>query len=41
MLDDIKGRDWMIVACSAKTKEGLDDGFNWVIENTNGAKKSD
>ena len=38
-LDSIKQREWMIVACSAKTKEGLEDGFNWVIESMKSGKK--
>ncbi len=40
-LDSIsESRDWMIVACSAKTKEGLEDGFNWVIESMKSSKKA-
>ena len=29
----------MIIACSAKTKEGLDDGFDWIVEITQKPKK--
>ena len=32
-LDGIKDRKWMIVACSAKQKEGLSEGLEWVIAN--------
>jgi ADP-ribosylation factor-like protein 3 len=27
----ISDRQWMIVACSALSKEGLNDGFDWVM----------
>lgn len=26
-------RKWTIVACSAKTQEGLEDGLTWLVEN--------
>ena len=32
-LENITDRKWSIVASSAKTKEGLDDGFDWIIKN--------
>ena len=32
-LDAIKERKWMIVACSAKSKEGLVEGLEWVVSN--------
>ena len=30
-LEDISDRDWSIVACSAKTKEGLTEGMEWIV----------
>ena len=30
-LQDIKDRQWSIVACSAKTKDGLQEGMDWLI----------
>ena len=39
-LDDYKKREWMVIACSAKTKEGLDDGFDWVITQMKKNKKN-
>jgi hypothetical protein len=30
-LTKISDRQWMIVACSALTKEGLNDGFDWLM----------
>ena len=30
-LDEIDERDWSIVACSAKTSEGLTEGMEWVV----------
>jgi len=30
-LDTIKDRQWSIVACSAKTKDGLQEGMEWLI----------
>ncbi|EFC45348.1 hypothetical protein NAEGRDRAFT_79456 [Naegleria gruberi] len=30
-LHAIKGRDWHIQACSAKTGQGLDEGIQWVL----------
>jgi len=30
-LDLIKDRQWSIIACSAKTKEGLQEGMEWLI----------
>lgn len=30
-LHAIKGRDWHIQACSAKTGQGLDEGVQWVL----------
>jgi len=31
-LDEIEDRKWSIVACSAKTNEGLQEGVEWVLE---------
>mmetsp|Transcript_44096 Transcript_44096/g.61281 ORF Transcript_44096/g.61281 Transcript_44096/m.61281 type:complete len:183 (-) Transcript_44096:176-724(-) len=31
-LKNIKDRQWSIVACSAKTKDGLQEGMEWLIE---------
>lgn len=31
-LTKISDWQWMIVACSALTKEGLNDGFDWLME---------
>ncbi len=39
-LDSIKDRKWMIVACSAVTKEGLSEGLDWIIENVQANKTS-
>jgi hypothetical protein len=30
-MDEMKNRKWTIVACSAKTQEGLEDGLGWLI----------
>ncbi len=38
-LDSIQDRNWMIMACSAKKKYGLDEGFEWIVENTKNSKK--
>jgi len=35
----IKDRQWSIVACSAKTKEGLQEGMEWLIEEAKSKKK--
>jgi signal recognition particle receptor subunit beta len=32
-LSDIKDRKWTIVACSALTKMGLQDGLSWLSDN--------
>lgn len=32
-LDKITDRKWMIIACSAMDKSGLEEGFSWVIQN--------
>ena len=32
-LDDIKDRVWQIQACSAVTKEGVQDGMEWLVKN--------
>jgi hypothetical protein len=32
-LNEIKDRRWTIVACSAITKMGLQDGLEWLAEN--------
>lgn len=31
-LNAITRRHWSIVNCSAKTRAGIEDGFNWIIE---------
>jgi ADP-ribosylation factor-like protein 3 len=31
-MEDVKNRQWTIVACSAKSQEGLEDGLTWIIE---------
>ena len=31
-LESIRDRKWMIMACSAVTKEGVEEGFDWVVE---------
>ena len=31
-LTNIRGRQWTIAACSAKTGEGLADGMQWLVE---------
>lgn len=35
-LKNINGRKWTIQACSSKTGEGLEEGFQWVMENLRG-----
>ena len=30
--DDISGRHWKILGCSAMTSEGLSEGFDWLVE---------
>jgi hypothetical protein len=32
-LNFIKDRKWTIVACSAISKMGLDEGVNWLVTN--------
>lgn len=32
-IENFGGRKWTIVACSAKTQEGLEDGLTWLVEN--------
>jgi ADP-ribosylation factor-like protein 2 len=29
---DISGRHWQIFSCSGMTGEGLEKGFNWIVE---------
>ena len=31
-LQEIKDREWKIQACSAKTKEGLKEGIDWLTQ---------
>ena len=38
-LEDIKDRTWNIQACSAMTKEGLQEGMEWLVD-TIAKKKS-
>lgn len=33
-IDEIKTRKWIITACSAKTGEGIEQGFNWLMQAT-------
>jgi ADP-ribosylation factor-like protein 2 len=30
--EDISGRHWTIIACSAMTSEGLIEGFEWIVD---------
>jgi ADP-ribosylation factor-like protein 2 len=30
--DDISGRHWKILGCSAMSGEGLSEGFDWLVE---------
>jgi signal recognition particle receptor subunit beta len=32
-LNNIQDRKWTIVACSAVTKAGIQDGINWLLDN--------
>ncbi len=32
-LENIRDRKWMIMACSAISKEGLEEGFDWIVDN--------
>lgn len=32
-LDKIQNRKWSIMACSALENEGIEEGFQWVVEN--------
>lgn len=32
-LQNIRDRKWMIMACSAISKEGLEEGFDWIVDN--------
>jgi len=32
-LDDVKDRKWSIFACSAITKEGIQEGMEWLVKN--------
>lgn len=32
-MQKLEDRKWTIVACSAKTQEGLEDGLTWLVEN--------
>lgn len=32
-LDSIKDRKWSIFACSALTKEGIQEGMEWLVNN--------
>lgn len=34
-LDACRDRTWQIIPCSAKTKEGLQDGMEWMVEQMN------
>ena len=34
-LNEITDRSWNIQACSAMTKEGLNEGMTWLIETIN------
>jgi ADP-ribosylation factor-like protein 3 len=31
-LNNIKDRQWTIIACSAMTKQGLQDGISWLCD---------
>eukprot|EP01041_Mallomonas_annulata_P012491 gene12491-26298_t len=31
-LNDLRDRTWQIIACSAKTGEGLQEGMEWIVE---------
>ena len=33
LLDSIKDRKWSIFACSAMTKEGIQEGMEWLVKN--------
>lgn len=33
LLDSIKDRKWSIFACSAITKEGIQEGMEWLVKN--------
>ncbi len=29
-MHNLKGRDWFVQGCTAKTGDGLDDGLDWL-----------
>ena len=37
-LNDLRDRTWNILACSAKTGEGLQEGMEWLVEQINSGK---
>jgi ADP-ribosylation factor-like protein 3 len=36
-LNEIRERTWQILACSAKTGDGLSDGMEWIVDQINAA----
>ena len=34
-LGDITNREWTILACSGKSKEGLEEGLDWIVKAVN------
>jgi len=39
-LNDLRDRTWNILACSAKTGEGLQEGMEWLVEQINSGKEA-
>eukprot|EP01038_Epipyxis_sp_PR26KG_P004110 gene4110-5860_t len=38
-LNELREQTWSIVACSARTGEGLQEGLEWLVEQINASKK--
>ncbi len=39
-LNDVRGRTWQILPCSARTGEGLQEAMEWLVEQVNSAEVS-
>ena len=38
-INELRDRTWNILACSAKTGEGLQEGMEWLVEQINSGKE--
>ena len=38
-LNELRDRTWQILACSAKTGDGLQEGMEWLVEQINSGKE--